>query len=182
MNSSTWIELSLPRKSPLARLRRREFLKLSDNRRNQLFFSLSWETSGSAGGLAKFENFRNAPSRCVDRQLDSPRPDPLPQGEGKAGGSFGCWGGCRADTAAGWLLKRQRKILPLPEGEGRGEGKGDLAVRTLEAPLSKSADRPKGAMALSHSLRSCLRLCRRSLTIPSARRGHTTLPEPSRNT
>src|SRR5207249_4096185 len=44
--------------------------------------SLSWETSDSAEGRAKFDNFGKGPSRCVERQADPPHPDPLPQGEG----------------------------------------------------------------------------------------------------
>src|SRR2546425_5767846 len=29
-------------------------------------------------------------SHCVERQLDSPHPDPLPRGEGTVGGRLGC--------------------------------------------------------------------------------------------
>jgi len=45
----------------------------------------------------------------------------------------------------------QRKILPLPEGEAGVRGKVTLALQTAFALPQKSADRPKGRMALSHS-------------------------------
>src|SRR5207247_1858743 len=36
--------------------------------------------------------FREWSERCVERQPDSPHPDPLPRGEGTVGGRFGCSG------------------------------------------------------------------------------------------
>jgi len=38
--------------------------------------SLSWETSGSAWGLAKFDNSGNGPSRCIERATRFPSPIP----------------------------------------------------------------------------------------------------------
>jgi len=54
-------------------------------------------------------------------RLLSPHPDPLPWGEGMAGGGLLLSNVCVVNTSAR-LLMRRRRILPLPGGEGRGEG------------------------------------------------------------
>src|SRR5438128_30598 len=63
----------------------------------------------------------NASSRCVERQPDSPHPDPLPRGGGQAAADSTIQEVRRPDTALSFA--EQRSILPLLKGEGRGEGK-----------------------------------------------------------
>src|SRR5439155_23562795 len=81
--------------------------------------SLSWENSGSAGGLATFDNFGNGPSRCIKRQGDSPHPGPLPRGEGTVGGRFGYLGGSSGRPRAGLCCKTAHDS-PSPRGRGPG--------------------------------------------------------------
>jgi len=52
---------------------------------------------------------------------DSPHPNPLPWGEGIAGGGLSFSNVCMANTSVRFYVRRHM-ILPLPEGEGRGEG------------------------------------------------------------
>ena len=111
---------------------------------------MSWETSGSAGGLAKFDNFGKGPSRCVERQADSPHPDPLPRG-GNSWRQVRLFGRFVGQTPR-WVVLKASGGFSLSLRERAGvRGKVTLAVRTALALPQKSADRPKGRMALSHS-------------------------------
>src|SRR5437773_3158133 len=80
----------------------------------------------------------------------------------------------RADTALG-CAERQRRILPLPEGvpegEGRGEGKGDARTANRVRISPEVCGSPEGPYGFEPFILSCLRLCRRSLTLclPSPR-------------
>ena len=57
---------------------------------------------------------------CVRRL--SPHPNPLPMGEGIAGGGLHFSNVCMANPDARFFVRR-RMILPLPTEEGRVEGK-----------------------------------------------------------
>ena len=110
---------------------------------------MSWETSGSAGGLAKHDNFWKGPRRCVERPADSPHPDPLPQGEGTAGGRFRLFVKFVGQTPRSVVLRGSGGFSLSPRERAGVRGKVTFAMRTAFA-LQKSADRPKGRMALSH--------------------------------
>src|SRR6266550_3707740 len=72
-----------------------------------------------ADEIAKGLIFLGGPSLRGVSAVHSPHPDPLPQGEGTAGDSFGMLDGYLPNSARGYS-KSRGTILPLPRGEGRG--------------------------------------------------------------
>ncbi|PYJ60142.1 MAG: hypothetical protein DME24_10545 [Verrucomicrobia bacterium] len=70
--------------------------------------SLSWETSGAAGGLARFDNFGKGPSRCVERP---PPPGPPPPRGGGGGG-----GGGEGDARGANRVGTSPEVRGSPEG------------------------------------------------------------------
>ena len=73
----------------------------------------------------------------------------------------------REDTALG-CAESQRRILPLPEGEGWGEGEADSRSGNRVGTSPEVCGSPEGPYGFEPFILSCLRLCRRSLTLPSA--------------
>ncbi len=99
----------------------------------------------------KFDNFGKGPTRWVERQADSPHPDPLPRGEGTAGGKVRLFGKFVGQTPRWVVLQASGGFSLSPRERAGVRGKVTLAVPTALALPQKSADRPKGPMALSHS-------------------------------
>ena len=85
-----------------------------------------------------------------------------------------------ADSALG-CAERQRRILPLPEGEGRGEGKGDARSANRVGTSPEVCGSPEGQYGFEPFILSCLRLCRRLLTLPSATDSTSLSSWPDRN-
>src|SRR5437667_8756690 len=91
-----------------------------------------------ADEIAKWLILLGGPSPRGVSAVHSPHPDPLPQGEGTAGDSFGTLDGHPPNSARGYS-KSRGTILPLPWGEGRGEG-GPLSVEPIGVCFSGGID------------------------------------------
>ena len=83
----------------------------------------------------KFDNFGKGPTRWVERQADSPHPDPLPRGEGTAGGKVRLFGKFVGQTPR-WVVLQASGGFSLSPRERAG--------------VRGSLRRPTGRMALSH--------------------------------
>src|SRR6266516_3043934 len=119
-------------------------IPLGASARIHLLSSSFREISGSAGGLARFDNSGNDPIRGMVLHAVSPHPGPLPWGEGEP-----C--SARRTIHTRPLSTAQCSLFPLPEGEGQGEGKETVAPPLANVLASASDYCPEDHMASSHS-------------------------------
>src|SRR5947208_16750913 len=95
--------------------------------------------------------FREASESLCRTACRFPSPRPSPAGRGNSRRQVRLFGKCVGQTPR-WVVLKTRGGFSLSPGERAGvRGKGTLAVPIALALPRKSADRPKGRMALSHS-------------------------------
>src|SRR5205809_7117753 len=100
--------------------------------------------------VAAFGDFRTGLCRCIERQPDSPHPDP-PTGRGNSRRQVRLFGRFVGQTPRWGVLGGSGGFSLSPRERAGVRGKATLSVGTALALAHKSADRPQGRMALSHS-------------------------------